>query len=132
MTARGLAAEDATDIMYAARGWEHVLMVKQSGSVQQQGWVRAPGSSPYAPPDAVHAESLLSSTGAHAEGEASGEVTHDISIPDEVVVAVAAGEAHSAALTASGQVFVWGSNASGASPLLQCLIGSSRHRAMFL
>lgn len=46
-------------------------------------------------------------------------MTHDIVIPDEVVVAVAAGEAHSAALTASGHVFVWGSNASGAPPGLR-------------
>lgn len=52
ITSLACAAEAATDVMFVAMGWEHLLMVRQNGGVQQRGWARAPYSSPHGPPGA--------------------------------------------------------------------------------
>ena len=87
-----VGADEGCNVSFAAHGWEHTLMVKPDGSVQQLGWRAAPVSGPHATDEDTNLK--LPSWKQTGELTAPASVVHDIPFPDQQVVMVAAGETH--------------------------------------
>lgn len=104
------ATGEASDVAFVALGWQHTLIMRQDGSVQHRGWARTPLSTSVNLPDSESAPASSSSTGSSRHGE---EVTTEVDLSEQSVM-LAAGEAHSLAITASGDIYGWGSNSNGA------------------
>lgn len=104
------ATGEAQDVAFVALGWQHTLIMRQDGSVQHRGWAHTPLSTSANLRDSKSAPASSSLTGSSRHGE---EVTTDVDLSEQPVM-LAAGEAHSLALTASGEVYGWGSNSNGA------------------